>query len=119
MVPAAISGQASGDGRPGRTLAGEGRGAGEREGGALWGEGRRPLALGIGCVRGALWRPELAGGWASAALNSRKGPEPEGPGQSLEEETPTEGLPHATPCAGGSGDEPDQAARNGTGGRDA
>ncbi len=118
MVPAAILRQASGNGRTGRTLAGEGRGAWEREGGALWGEGRRPLALEIGGGRGALWRPELAGGWTSTALNSRKGPEPEGPGQSREE-TPMEGLPHATPDAGGSGNEPAQAARNGTGGRDA
>lgn len=119
MVPAAMSERASGDRRSDRTLAGEGRCADGSEGGALWGEGPRPLALGIGCGRGARWRPELAGGWAAMVRPAQKGPEPEGPGQSLREETPMEGLPHATPCAGGSVDEPDQAARIGTGDRDA
>lgn len=119
MVPAAMSGQASGDTRTSRTLAGEGWGAGDAMGGALWGEGRRPPALGIGYGHGARWRPELAGGWTSTVRTTRKGPEPEGPGQSLREETPKEGLPAATPCAGGSLNEPAQAARNGTGGRGA
>lgn len=119
MVPAAMSGQASGATRGDHTLAGEGRCAGGSEGGALWGEGRRSLALDIGCGRGAPWRPDLAGGWAATDLRSQKGPEPEGPGQSLREETPIEGLPAATPSAGGSVDEPRQAARIGTGDRGA